>query len=164
MIARGLFSFCPPRSHALSCFPSKSFVSPTCKFSSRNSFVSPTYAKTGGCTPSKMSARRHFLSLLPIHALPLVTPLPAAASAEKGFQSLAHSFIFRITSIPRPSQRLRTLPQKNGGTPHGPATFATFLRSGFLPNGGATHLPPVHRSLAALRNSFPCVSYAKTGG
>jgi len=63
MIARGLFPFYPPRSHASSCFPSKSFVSPTCKISFRNSFVSPTYAKTGGCIPSKMSARRHFLSL-----------------------------------------------------------------------------------------------------
>ena len=53
MIARGLFSFCPPRSHVSSCFPSKSFVSPACKFSSRNSFVSPTYAKTGGVPPQK---------------------------------------------------------------------------------------------------------------
>src|SRR6267143_314352 len=63
MFARGVFSFYPPRLHASSCFPSKPFVSPTYKITVRNSFVSPTYAKTGGCTPLKMSARRHFLSL-----------------------------------------------------------------------------------------------------
>jgi hypothetical protein len=69
MIARGIFSFYPPRLHAPSCFPSKSFVSPTCKFSSRNSFVSPIYAKTGGCSPRKMSARRHLLALFSQSAL-----------------------------------------------------------------------------------------------
>src|SRR5258708_31994533 len=63
MFARGAFSFHPPHLHASSCFPSKPFVSPTHKITRRNSFVSPTYAKTGGCTPAKMSARRHFLSL-----------------------------------------------------------------------------------------------------
>jgi hypothetical protein len=63
MLARRVFSFHPPRLHASSCSPSKPFVSPTCKLTVRNSFVSPTYAKTGGCTPPKMSARRHFLSL-----------------------------------------------------------------------------------------------------
>jgi hypothetical protein len=66
MIARGLFSFCPPRLHASSCFPSKSFVS-------------PTYAKTaGGCTHRKMSARRHLLSLFsqsPLSALLLFNHL-----------------------------------------------------------------------------------------
>ncbi len=81
MLARGVFSFYPPRLHASSCFPSKSFVSPTCKISFRNSFVSPTYAKTrgvGGISSQssvlrfrlvrpfkqRMSARRHLLSLL----------------------------------------------------------------------------------------------------
>jgi len=33
------------------------------------------------------------------------------------FQSLAHSFIFRITPIPYPSSTFRTLCQKPGGTP-----------------------------------------------
>src|SRR4029077_8232991 len=42
---------------------SRPFVSPTYQISVRNSFASPTYAKTGECTPPKMSARRHFLSL-----------------------------------------------------------------------------------------------------
>jgi hypothetical protein len=72
MFARGVSSFYPPRLHASSGFPSKPFVSPTCKITVRNSFVSPTYAKTGGCTPPKMSARRHFLSLFsqsPLSAL-----------------------------------------------------------------------------------------------
>jgi hypothetical protein len=63
MFARGVFSIYPPRLLASSCFPSKPFVSPTYKITVRNSFVSPTYAKTGGCTPPKMSARRHLLSL-----------------------------------------------------------------------------------------------------
>jgi hypothetical protein len=78
MLARGVFSSYPPRSRASICSPSKSFVSPTCKISFRNSFVSPTYAKTGGCTPPKMSARRHFLSLFsqsPLSALLLFNHL-----------------------------------------------------------------------------------------
>src|SRR5579859_8156414 len=50
-------------------FVSKAFISPTYEISVRNSFVSPTYAKTGGCTPQKMSARRH-------HLLPLPPQLP----------------------------------------------------------------------------------------
>jgi hypothetical protein len=67
--ARALLTFHPPRLHVLSRFPSKSFVSPTCKISARNSFVSPTYAKTGGVGPFwkqnlkvllEMSACRHF--------------------------------------------------------------------------------------------------------
>jgi len=69
---RRVFSFYQSRLHASSSFSSKSFVSPTCRISFRNSFVSPTYAKTGGYTPLKMSARRHFLSLLsqsPLSAL-----------------------------------------------------------------------------------------------
>jgi hypothetical protein len=33
------------------------------------------------------------------------------------FQSLAHSFIFRITPIPYPSSTFRTLCQKTGGVP-----------------------------------------------
>jgi len=45
-------------------FVSKSFISHTCKITVRNSFVSSTYAKTGGCTPPKMSARRPFLFAL----------------------------------------------------------------------------------------------------
>ncbi len=72
MFARGVFSFYPPRLHASSSFPSKPFVSPTYKITVCNSFVSPTYAKTGGCTPAKMSARRHFFSLFsrsPLSAL-----------------------------------------------------------------------------------------------
>src|SRR5258708_4576447 len=72
MFAGAVFSIHPPRLHASSCFPSKPFVSSTDKIAVRNSYVSPTYAKTGGCTPAKMSARRHFLSLFsksPLSAL-----------------------------------------------------------------------------------------------
>jgi hypothetical protein len=79
MFARRVFSFYPSRLHASSCFSSKSFVSPTCRISFRNSFVSPTYAKTGGYTPLKMSARRHFLSLFsqsPLSAVLLFNHLP----------------------------------------------------------------------------------------
>src|SRR6266702_7098157 len=105
MAARGVLSFHDPRLHASSCFPSKSFVSPTCKITVRNSFVSPTYAKTrgvGGMSSQSsflrsrlvrsfkqiISARRHLLSLFsqsPLSALG--NPLPAAASAEAGFQA-----------------------------------------------------------------------------
>src|SRR5882724_2647442 len=70
MFAREVFSSHPARPHAPRRFPSKSFVSPTSRITARNSFVSPTYAKTGGCTPLKMSARRHFLSLCPQSPFP----------------------------------------------------------------------------------------------
>src|ERR1700751_2572068 len=103
--ARTLFRFHPARLRAQSRLPSKSFIS-----SARNSFVSPTYAKTGGCIPPKMLARRHFLSRLsqfPLSALD--TSLPAAVSAEACFQSLVHSFIFRIQPISRPCYVFRTL-------------------------------------------------------
>ena len=72
MFARAAFSFHPARPHTPSRFPSKSFLSPTYQHFVRNFFVSPTYAKTGGRTPLKMSARRHFLSLFsqsPLSAL-----------------------------------------------------------------------------------------------
>jgi hypothetical protein len=118
MIARALFRFHPARLHAPRRLPSKSFISPAYEHFTSNSFVSPTYAKTGGCTPPKMSARRHFLSLSsrsPLSALGI--PLPAAASAEAGFLSFAHSFIFRITLIRNLSNTFRTLAPKTGGTP-----------------------------------------------
>src|SRR5260221_66614 len=70
-------------------------------------FCFPYLRKNRGCNPRKMSARRHFLSL--ISHSPFLGPLV--------FQSFAHSFIFRITPIPRPSRRLRTLWPKPGGTP-----------------------------------------------
>ena len=107
MLARPAFSLHPPRLHASSCFPAKSFVSPTCKISFRNSFVSPTYAKTGGCThPKNVGAPTFSLSFLPIPTLDSFS-----------FQSLAHSFIFRITSIRCSSNIFRTLAPKTGGTP-----------------------------------------------
>ncbi len=73
MSARGFLFFHPPRWLASICLPSNSFVSPKCGFSSRNSFVSPTYAKTGGATLEKcrradifslLSRTLHFSTLL----------------------------------------------------------------------------------------------------
>src|SRR5882724_5939428 len=73
MSARGFLFFHPPCSRASIHFPSNSLVSPTCGFSSRNSFVSPTYAKTGGATLEKcrradifslLSRALHFSALL----------------------------------------------------------------------------------------------------
>src|SRR5579859_866950 len=117
-------------------------------------FCFPYLRKNRGLySPKNVGAPTFSLSVL---AIPTLGPLV--------FQLLAHSLIFRITPIPRPSHSLRTLPQKTGGTPPSPATFVTFPGNAILPNGDAVRLPSVHRSLAALRNSFPYVSYAKTGG
>jgi len=66
MIARGHFSFYLPRLHPSSSVPSKSFGSPTCKISSRNSFISHTYAKTGVYPPKNVGAPTFSLYFLPI--------------------------------------------------------------------------------------------------
>ena len=118
MFARAVFSFYPPSLHASTCFPSKPLVSPTCKITVRNSFVSPTYAKTGGLYHRKnVGAPTYYICFLRIHAL-----------APLAFQSLAHSFIFRITPIRYPSNIFRTLAPKTGGyTPSGSTNPAGFL-------------------------------------
>jgi hypothetical protein len=72
---------------------------------SRNSFVSPTYANTGGCTAPKMSARRHFLPLLSQPFRFLVS------------HSAPHSFIFPTTLIRCSSNTFRTLSPKTGVYP-----------------------------------------------
>ncbi len=90
--------------------PTKSNDSPRYAPLCCKSNVSPTYAKTGGCTPSKMSARRHSVPHSRNTHL-----LPAAASAKAGFQSFAHSFIFRSTPISCAPNAFRTLRQKTGG-------------------------------------------------
>src|SRR5712664_454341 len=120
MLARGVFSFHPPRLHASSCFPSKSFVSPTCKISFRNSFVSPTYAKTrgvGGISSQssvllfrlvrpfkqRMSARRHLLSLFsksPLSTLLLFNHL----------RTLSFSVSYLSAVLPTSSALLRQKP------------------------------------------------------
>ena len=105
MFARGVFSFYPSHLRASSRPPSKPFISPTYELLARNSFVSPTYAKTGGVTPSKnVGAPTFTLSFLPIRTL---VPL--------FFLSFAHSFIFRITPIRCFSNISRTLAPKTGG-------------------------------------------------
>ena len=117
MRARAILSSYLPRSLALSRFPTKSFISPTCEITVRNFFVSPTYAKTGGCTPPKnVGAPTFALSFLPIPTL-----------GSLSFQLLAHSFIFRITRIPYPSSTFRTLCRKTGGTPNSGHTNASAL-------------------------------------
>src|SRR6201988_1701421 len=65
MFARVRFDFHPSRLHALSCFPSKPFVSPAYKINVRNSFVSPTYAKTGGVHPAQKCRRADILDFSP---------------------------------------------------------------------------------------------------
>ena len=99
MFARAIFSFHPAYPHAPTRFPSKSFLSPTYENSPRNFFVSPTYAKTGGCTPPKMSARRHFLSLFsqpPISALPSIfRTLPQKPGGVPLRSNQSHSFPMR---------------------------------------------------------------------
>jgi len=70
-------------------------------------FCFPYLRKNRGVCPSKnVGAPTFSLSFLPIPAL-----VPLA------FQSLAHSFIFRIRPISRPSNIIRTLVPKTGGTP-----------------------------------------------
>src|SRR5580704_852264 len=97
------------------------------------SFVSPAYAKTGGYTPTKMSARTFSLSFLPIFTL---GPL--------AFQSFAHSFIFRIQPISHPSNIFRTLAPKTGGTPPQVQPIPPFLYLLFFL---FPHSPRIHKAV-----------------
>src|SRR6266403_1939874 len=147
MSARGVFSFYPPRLYASSCFPSKPFVSPTYKITVRNSFVSPTYAKTGGYPRKNVGAPTFSLSFLPIPPLP--------------FQSLAHSFVFRSTPISCLHSAFRTLSQKTGGLPplvrpiaflYSPLRSSLFFLSCRLSTVGCLlllHSPPIHNPVTA---------------
>ena len=114
MFARAVFSFHPARPHAPNKFPSKSFLSPTYKNSPRNFFVSPTYAKTG-VYPSKNVG----LSRVPSRGAPTFSHsfLTMPTLGPLAFQSVAHSFVFRIPPISRPSYIFRTLASKTGGAP-----------------------------------------------
>src|SRR5260221_14113823 len=136
MSARVVVSFHPPRLRDSSCFSSKPFVSPTCRIAVRNSFVSPTYAKTGGCTPLEMSARRHFLSLCSLSPL-------SALLLFNGLRTL----LFSVAHL----------------SPVAPALSALFLKKpGCIPFGLANcsrvdrpckTRPP--RKAAATRQRFP---------
>jgi len=109
MIARAFLSFHPARLHAPSCFSSKPLVSPTCKISFCNSFVSPTYAITGECTPPKMSARRHFLSLCSLSPL-------SALLLFNGLRTL----LFSVAHLSPVAPALSALfPQNRGCIPSG---------------------------------------------
>ncbi len=152
MFARGVFSIYPPRLLASSCFPSKPFVSPTYKITVRNSFVSPTYAKTGGCTPLKMSAKNVGAPTFSLSFLPI---------PPRAFQSLAHSFVFRSTPISCLHSAFRTLSPKTGGVPplvrpiaflYSPVRSSLFLLSCRLSTVGCLlllHSPPIHNPVTA---------------
>src|SRR6266478_7470221 len=148
MFARGVFSIYPPRSHASSYFPSKPFVSPTYKITVRNSFVSPTYAKTGGVYPRKnVGAPTFSLSFLPIPPL--------------AFQSPARSFVFCSTPISCLHSAFRTLSPKTGGVPplvrpiaflYSPVRSSLFFLSCRLSTVGCLlllHSPPIHNPVTA---------------
>jgi hypothetical protein len=92
---------------------------------SHNFFVSPAYAKTGGHSRKNLRAPAFPRSLPPISALGLLV-----------FQSLAHSFIFRITLIPYPSNTFRTLSPKTRVYP--PRSYQSLLQG----TGPAKLRPP----------------------
>ena len=117
MRARAILSSYLPRSLALSRFPTKSFISPAYKNFIRNSFVSPTYAKTGGCTPLKMSARRHLLSLF--SQSPLLDLFPFNYLRTLSFS------VLHVSPIPPAPSAL--FAEKLAGTPHSGHTNASAL-------------------------------------
>jgi hypothetical protein len=107
MFARAPFRFLLARFCASSRPPAKPFIPPTYERFTSNSFVSPTYAKTGGCTPSKMSARRHFPSLFS------QTPLSAFLLFNH-LRTLSFSVSILSPTLPISSA---LLPQKSGVHP-----------------------------------------------
>ena len=79
--------------------PSKSNVSPTYENFSRNSFPSPTYAKTGGVSSLwKVSARRHFRSFACFPALFRSPAFPRSLSGHG-------SRVTKVTGYTRPPQK-----------------------------------------------------------
>src|SRR5260221_3437326 len=157
MSARVVVSFHPPRLRDSSCFSSKPCVSPTCRIAVRNSFVSPTYAKTGGCTPLEMSARRHFLSLCslsPLSALLLFnglrTLLFSVAHLSPVAPALSALFPKDRGCIPPWSDQLlpsrsdaQKSPASEGGRYRGAVQPATSHQ--LLPLSHLLPLPPVDR-------------------
>jgi len=65
---------------------SEPFVSPTYQVSARNSLVSPTYAKTGGCIPTQKCRRADIFDFSPdiSHFLPLTGPEHNRGKEERG--------------------------------------------------------------------------------
>src|SRR5580704_11289433 len=115
MRARAILSSYLQRSLTLSRFPTKLFIPPAYDRFTRNSFVSPAYAKTGGCTPMKMSARRHLFS--PFSQSPLSTLL-----RFNYLRALSFSVSHLSAILPTPSPLFH---QKPGGTPHSGHTNAS---------------------------------------
>jgi len=139
MRARAILSSYLQRSLTLSRFPTKLFIPPAYDRFTRNSFVSPAYAKTGGVyTHKNVGAPTFSLSFLPIFTL---GPL--------AFQSFAHSFIFRIQPISHPSNIFRTLVPKTGGTPPLVQPIPPFLYLINLLYLLFLHSPPIHNPVTA---------------
>jgi hypothetical protein len=105
-------------------------------------FCFPYLRKNRGVYPSKnVGAPTFSLSFLPI---PTLVPLV--------FQSLAHSFIFRIRPISRPSNIIRTLVPKTGGTPPLVQPIPPFLyliNLLYLLFFLFLHSPPIHNPVTA---------------
>jgi hypothetical protein len=75
------------------------------------------------------------------------------------FQTLAHSFIFWITAIPRPSRRLRTLSQKTGGTPlRGHTTQVEGLARRSFSGGGLSPVFPLDTNVSLVSLLFPLLT------
>src|SRR6267142_1546951 len=118
MFARGVLSFYPPRLHASSCFPSKPFVSPTYKITVRNSFVSPTYAKTGGCTPSgptnriSLQARPIILLLSQVWTVNCrpPSPPPFTSHSQSCYPTFTHPSPSLVTMFPSQGSYSHTMP------------------------------------------------------
>lgn len=141
MFARGVFSFYPPRLHASTCFPSKSFVSPIYKITGRNSFVSPTYAKIGGIPPQKCR-RADIFSLFPLNP----------QSRSSCFSIIYALFHFPYHTYPPHLQEYAHSYAKTGGTPPGHINSPRPSTSALLP-------PPP--PLLPLPPSFPFTAHSQ---
>ena len=162
MLARGVFSFYPPRLHASGGFPSKPSVSPTCKITVRNSFVSPTYAKTGGWAPSGSKTLKFCLKCRRADILSLFSPNPHSLSSC--FSITSTLFHFPYPAYLPPFQYLpHSCPKNRGYTPlwsnqsHG---FPVWSDHSFSSSAGDCQLSTV----GFLLTPFPASLTQKQGG
>src|SRR5580704_1579854 len=112
--ARTHFRFHPACSHA-SSRPFLSRLFPLHTTAPLAIPLFPLLTQKQGVAPPKKCRRADICSLF--------SPIPP--SWISFLQLLAHSFIFRITPIPYPSNTFRTLCRKTGGTPHSGHTNAS---------------------------------------
>ena len=107
-----------------------SFVSPSCERHPRMSLVSPTYAKTGGCTPTQKCRRAdifdfspdisHFLTSVPQHHLPerkKSWPRRSIRGAKDAHESQRYMEAGRVTS-----HLSSTCPERSATGPHSPSS------------------------------------------